>query len=660
MAKKILVDGIYPDETRIAIVENGRLEDFDYNTASKKTIKGCLYLAKVTRVEPSLQAAFIDYGNDKHGFIPFAEIHPDYYNIPVQDKQKMLEQVKMSDSSIIAPAIIEEVSNDASSPDVEVTQDEESSSEDSEVQDLDKQGEDASVKDEAEIPSVDENYLERVKKQYIAKYKIQEVIKRNQVLLVQAIKEERGNKGASFTTYISLAGRYCVIMPNSNSLGGISRKIANSEDRRRLKVVVDEINNNNSISVIIRTIGQSRKKEEILQDYDYLVKLWESIKEKTFSSNAPAFIHAEDDIIKRIIRDLYDDKTDEILIQGKDVFNSACKISGIMVASDDVKIREYKEKAPIFSRFRIDEQIANLYNQIVYLESGGYIVINHTEALIAIDINSGKATSERNIEETATKTNIEAAREIARQVKLRNLSGLIVIDFIDMMESRNRRSVERTMKDMFHNDKAKIQIGHISSFGLMEMSRQRMKPSFLESNTVICTHCNGKGVTRSSEANALMILRTVENEVCKARVQKLNIYAHPESVMYLLNYKRANVSEIETKYGISLIFHQDAQISVDSFAIEDISHNKGVAKPHRPQPIKRDHSPAEAEVVSPSDEEPNFNKSEAQVVDSGSENKLPSNRRRSRPRKRFKKPGAIPGAAAPAATPAPAALPVGE
>ena len=329
MAKKILVDGIYPDETRIAIVENGRLEDFDYNTTSKKTIKGCLYLAKVTRVEPSLQAAFIDYGNDKHGFIPFAEIHPDYYNIPIQDKQQMLDQVKMSD-----PAVMAEVVNDIPSIDAEVARDEDSPSEELEVQDLDKQGEDASVKDEAEIPSVDEIYLERVKKQYIAKYKIQEVIKRGQILLVQAIKEERGNKGASFTTYISLAGRYCVIMPNSNSLGGISRKIANSEDRRRLKVVVDEINNNNSISVIIRTIGQSRKKEEILQDYDYLVKLWESIKEKTFSSNAPAFIHAEDDIIKRIIRDLYDDKTDEILIQGKDVFNSACKISSIMVASD--------------------------------------------------------------------------------------------------------------------------------------------------------------------------------------------------------------------------------------------------------------------------------------------------------------------------------------
>jgi len=628
MAKKILVDGVYPDETRIAIVENGRLEDFDYNTASKKTIKGCIYLAKVTRVEPSLQAAFIDYGNDKHGFISFAEIHPDYYNIPIQDKQQILEQVKMNNS-----AIIEDIVNDSSSSDAEFTKDEEISSEELESQDRYEEDESVSVKDEVEIPSVDENYLERVKKQYIEKYKIQEVIKRNQILLVQAIKEERGNKGASFTTYISLAGRYCVIMPNSNSLGGISRKIANSEDRRRLKVVVDEINNNNSISVIIRTIGQSRKKEEILQDYDYLVKLWESIKEKTFSSNAPAFIHAEDDIIKRIIRDLYDDKTDEILIQGKDVFNSACKISSIMVASADVKIREYKEKIPIFSRFRIDEQIANLYNQIVYLESGGYIVINHTEALIAIDINSGKATSERNIEETATKTNIEAAREIARQVKLRNLSGLIVIDFIDMVEARNRRSVERTMKDMFYNDKAKIQISHISSFGLMEMSRQRMKPSFLESNTVICTHCNGKGVTRSSEANALMILRTIENEVCKTRSQKLNIYAHPESIMYLLNYKRANIVEIEAKYNIFLIFHQDVQISVDSFAIEDVSQNKAINKLHKPYSTKSDVSTEEIII---SDDELSFDKSQPKVI-GNLENKT-QNRRRSRPRKRFKKP----------------------
>ncbi len=625
MAKKILVDGLYPDETRIAILENGRLEDFDYNTASKKLIKGCLYLAKVTRVEPSLQAAFIDYGSDKHGFIPFAEIHPDYYNIPIQDKQAILEQVKINASTTTNEFIEKDQST---VNEVRLQAQESESSQEENV-----------ASDTAEISSVDEHYLECIKKQYSSKYRIQEVIKRNQILLVQAIKEERGNKGASFTTYISLAGRYCVIMPNSNSLGGISRKIANVEDRKRLKHIVDEINNNNDITVIIRTIGQNRDKSDIIQDYEYLIKLWNGIREKTLSSNAPDFIHAEDDIIKRIIRDVYDDQTDEILIQGKEVYDSACNISKIMVASDNVKIREYKEKLPIFTRYHIDEQIANLYNQIVYLESGGYIVINHTEALIAIDINSGKATSERNIEETATKTNIEAAREIARQVKLRNLSGLIVIDFIDMSDSKNKRSVERTMRDMFHHDKAKIQIGNISTFGLLEMSRQRLKPSFLESNTAICSHCNGKGVTRSAEANALMILRTIESEVCMARIQLLNIYAHPESVLHLLNYKRCSINEIENRYKLSLVFHQDINMSVDSFAIENINAPKLVTKSSGDRVFTKEALANVSKTTKDSKNsgDTNINKIDGQEVYSDQDIKQRNNRKRSRYRKKFNK-----------------------
>lgn len=624
MAKKILVDALYPDETRIAVIENGRLEDFDYNAISKKSIKGCLYLAKVTRVEPSLQAAFIDYGGDKHGFIPFAEIHPDYYNIPVQDKQVMLDQAKES--------------HDTSTDQPESVPDEEVSAEDAAGnQESDAATEENADKDLGDVPSVDEGFLDKIKKQYAAKYKIQEVIKRNQILLVQATKEERGNKGASFTTYISLAGRYCVIMPNSNSPGGISRKINAIEDRKRLKSIVDDINNNNSISAIIRTIGQNRDKNDILQDYNYLVTLWDNIREKTLSSTAPAFIHAEDDMIKRIIRDMYDDETDEILIQGHEVYNAACNISKIMVASDDVKIREYKEKNPIFSRYQVDEQIANLYNQVVTLESGGYIVIDHTEALIAIDVNSGKATSERNIEETATKTNIEAAREISRQVKLRNLSGLLVIDFIDMMETRNKRAVERTMKDMFYDDKAKIQLGHISNFGLLEMSRQRLKPSFLEYNAVLCTHCNGKGVTRSLESNALMILRTIESEVCKARIQKLNVYAHPESVMFILNNKRKGIFEIETKFNTAINFLQDGELSVDSFAIENVNLN-AVSKPTRQTPPP----PPQPRPMPSSEEEPSVaRRDESRPVDPDNpEKKISNSRKRYRARKRFnKKPG---------------------
>lgn len=646
MTKKILVDAAYPEETRIAITENGRLEDFDYSTVNKKNLKGGIYLAIVTRVEPSLQAAFIDYGGDKHGFIPFAEIHPDYYNIPVQDKQEILEEAKVTKT---AP---EETAQEGSEP----------------AEQIEKKESEEVNEDNNENDTIDEDQLDAIKKQYIAKYKIQEVIKRNQIILVQAIKEERGNKGAFFTSYISLAGRYCVIMPNSHSAGGISRKVSNGEDRKRLKVIVDEINNNNTISVIIRTIGQNRTKDEILRDYSYLTNLWDEIRQKTLSSTAPAFIHAEDDLIKRIIRDLYDDETDEIVIQGRELYNAAKNVSKVMVAGDEIRIREYKEKSPLFSRYKIDEQISNLYNQVVYLESGGYIVINHTEALIAVDVNSGKATSERNVEETAIKTNMEAAREVCRQIKLRNLSGLIVIDFIDMMELRNKRSVEKIMRDAFYNDRAKTQIGNLSSFGLLEMSRQRLKPSFLEHNTVICSHCNGKGVSRSLEANALMILRTIESEICRIRVQKINIYAHPESVMFILNNKRKSIHEIESKYNVALMFLQDNSLSVDSFAIENIAVN-----PINEKLEKSLHTlsgPTEKQHNNTSTERPNKNRHKnkqkpaqetkpeivapvelpnntAEIQETPVENienpteeidSKPKSRRRPRPRRKFKKP----------------------
>lgn len=556
MTKKILIDAVYPDETRVAVINNNKLEEFDYFTGAKKNLKGGIYLAVVTRVEPSLQAAFIDYGGDKHGFIPFAEIHPDYYNIPVQDKQKMLEEAQRA----------EEISETEVLVQTDVINEEEvvASDEINEQESIDESN------DQLEDNVHDDHSLERIKRRYVAQYKIQEVIKRNQILLVQAIKEERGNKGAFFTTYISLAGRYCVIMPNSHSPGGVSRKVANYEDRKRLRAIVDEIGKNNSIGAIIRTIGQSRSKEQILQDYTYLTNLWNEIREKTLSSNAPAFIHAEDDLIKRVLRDMYDDHTDEVLIQGREVYNIAKTIAEKMVESDDIKVQEYRDKIPVFTKYKVDEQIINLYNQNSYLDSGGYIVINHTEALIAIDVNSGKSTSERNIEETAFKTNMEAAKEIARQIKLRNLSGLIVIDFIDMSESRNRKAVERVLRDAFYNDKARTQVGHISSFGLLEMSRQRLKPSFLEHNAVICSHCNGKGVSRSQEANALMILRTVEGEICKSRLRKANIYAHPEPIMFILNHKRRQIHEIEQKYSVELLFVQDSSLNVDGFAIENV------------------------------------------------------------------------------------------
>lgn len=628
MAKKILVDAVYADETRVAITDNGRLEDFDYFTPNKKNISGGIYLAIVTRVEPSLQAAFIDYGGDKHGFLPFAEIHPDYYNIPIQDKQAILDEIAKENTKEETPSNSEAVG-------AEEFQDENTNN-------LDPQDE--------IIEESDDDQAEKIKQKYTAKYKIQEVIKRNQVILVQAIKEERGNKGAFFTSYISLAGRYCVIMPNSHSKGGISRKVTNPEERKKLRSVIEEVNSNNGISLIIRTIGKNRKKEEILNDYKYLSNLWNDIRDKTLSSIAPAFIHAEDDLIKRIIRDMYDDETDELVIQGKDFYNAAKNVSKAMIACDEVRIREYKERTPLFSRYKVDEQIANLYNEVVCLESGGYIVINHTEALIAVDVNSGKATSERNVEETAIKTNVEAAREICRQIKLRNLSGLLVIDFIDMMETRNKKTIERLMRDAFYNDRAKTHIGYISNFGLLEMSRQRLKPSFLEHNTAICTHCNGKGVSRSLEANSLMILRTVESEICKARVETVNIYAHPESTLFILNNKRKNIHDIESRYGVSLVFFQDATLSVDSFAIENVAPTtlpekspKSKAKQNRNKNEKREQSIAKdtpSEVETEDIDNDSSSEAEAPQVehDSSSEQEFKPKKRRPRPKIRKKKP----------------------
>lgn len=551
MVKKILVDGAYPQETRVVSLVDGGIQEIEYETSNKRQIKGNIYLAKIMRVEPSLQAAFIDFGGDKNGFLPFSEIAPQYYNIPSSDRDKLAADLH----SINRPDITSNDMEDESSSD----------SESSEERMFSLDGE-----EEAE-----ESDIENAKENLYSKYKIQDVIKKGQIILVQAQKEERGNKGASFTSYISLAGKYCVLIPNSTGKNGISRKIANQDERKRLKKIVDEmIPSDSSVSIILRTAGVKRSRYDIKRDYDYLVRLWNKVREITLQSAAPAFIHMEEDIIHKVIRDMYDHNVSEVLVDGNYAFNCAREIMHNMLPNDEKKVVEYKSKLPIFTKFGVEQQLSDLYQPVTELESGGYIVINPTEALISIDVNSGKATSERNIEETALRTNIEAAREIARQLKLRDLSGLIVVDFIDMYESKNRRAVERAFKDALSRDRARIGIGQISTFGLLEMSRQRLRGSFLEVNAKTCDHCSGKGIVRADESNAMLMLRTVEQEVCNSKVDVVNLYSHMSSVLYLLNNKRDHIKLVEAKHKIILNILEDSAANADSFSIETIVNSK--------------------------------------------------------------------------------------
>ena len=565
MDKRILIDARYPSNLQVAVVENNRLEEIEYASTTKKLIKGNVYLAKVTRIEPSLQAAFIDYGEERNGFISFSEIHPDYYNVPFKYR-KLKSQDKNEH--------VDEPGDDLASEDGEALKEGHEEGETGELGYDEVEGE--IVENDAEnISSYDENYVEKVKQENAEKYKIQEVLKKDQVLLVQVVKEVRGSKGAMFTTYISLAGKYCVVMPNCVSNGGISRRIINIEARKKLQKIFDEINKKAELSFIIRTAGQGHSKKDIQKDYNYLVKTWNNIRANTLSADAPAFIHAEDDILKKVVRDLYDKDTTEILVQGEEAYKSMALTVKLMALTRYVKIKKYNENTPIFSKFKIDEQLSSLYSSTVNLKSGAYIVINHTEALIAIDINSGKSTSERNVEETAIKTNIEAAKEIVRQIKLRDLSGLIVIDFIDMIESRNRSFVERTFRNLLKSDKARVQIGRISNFGLLEMSRQYLKPSFLELNTIPCEHCKGRGVVKSDETNATMVFKTIEGEILgNKNIEVLNVYLSPKTALFMLNHKREEIKKLEGKYNISIFILQEYKMGADSFAMETLNRKQ--------------------------------------------------------------------------------------
>lgn len=579
MSKRMLIDAAYREETRVVILDSNQILNYDYETSSKQQLKGNIYLAKVTRVEASLQAAFVDYGQERHGFLPFSEIHPDYYQIPVSDRERVKEEVRKAQQNRRGRR-----RDDAADPKLAegngnlVEGEEPNGNVFPVIEDIDGNRlseEEARNRKEAMDDAddfIDEDGIlaEHQDSPALKKYKIQEVIKRNQVILVQVIKEERGNKGAALTSYISLAGRYCVVMPNSDRQGGISRRIMDGDTRRNLRKVIDELDVPEGMSVIVRTAGSGKNDAEIKRDYEYLSRLWNTIREHTLTSKAPCFIHAEGDLLKRCVRDNYDSSIDEILVQGDEAYSSAKQFVKLLIPNHVNKVKHYKHKTPLFSKYKIEEQLAGLYRPVAQLKSGGYIVMNPTEALTSIDVNSGRATSERNIEETALKTNIEAAVEVARQIRLRDISGLIVVDFIDMAETRHRIQVERALRDAMQLDRAKIQMGRISaSFGLLEMSRQRMRPSLAELNTIECPQCQGAGMVRSAEPIAVMILRAIANALSfDSHCGELNVFVNSAQLVYILNEKRRQIAELEESYDVDIFFHYDVQLATDDYRIE--------------------------------------------------------------------------------------------
>jgi ribonuclease E len=530
MSKNMLIDAAHAEETRVVVVDGSRVEEFDFESSNRKQLRGNIYLAKVTRVEPSLQAAFIEYGGNRHGFLAFNEIHPDYYQIPVADREALMrEEAEEEDDHHHEPK--GRRGSAAAS--------------ESGAEDEDEEHEAASEDDD----DVMEEEVARRRRRLMRKYKIQEVIRRRQIMLVQVVKEERGNKGAALTTYLSLAGRYGVLMPNTARGGGISRKIETATDRRRLKGIVQSLDVPQGMGLIVRTAGAKRTKAELKRDYDYLLRLWENIRETTLHSIAPARIYEEEDLVKRAIRDLYDKDIDGVFVEGAAGFKEARDFMRMLMPSQAKKVQLYTEPTPLFVKHRVEDHLSQIYSPVVPLRSGGYLVINQTEALVAVDVNSGKSTRERNIEATALKTNMEAAEEAARQLRLRDLAGLIVIDFIDMDESKNNRSVEKKLKDCLKDDRARVQMGKISAFGLMEISRQRRRSGVLEGTTHVCEHCQGTGRVRSVESSALAALRTLELEALKGGGEAT--LKTPRAVgLYILNEKRAHLARLQQTMGL--------------------------------------------------------------------------------------------------------------
>lgn len=574
MSKKLLIDARQSEETRVISTTNDLIDDFEYEVHSRRQLKGNIYLARVTRVEPSLQAAFIEYGGNRQGFLAFSEIHPDYYRIPVEDKNKLLAEASA------------------------------------------KADEDLNLNDDSNEDNIDEfneEEFKKIKRNLYKNYKIQEVIARRQILLVQVVKEERGSKGAALSTYISIAGRYCVLMPNTPRGGGVSRKISNITDRKRLKKVVDELDVSKGMAVIIRTAGSKRTKTEIKRDYANSMKIWENVKKLTLESNAPFLIHEEGSLVKRAIRDLYHSDIDEVLVEGSEAYKVCKNYMKAVMPSHAKKVQQYvDDKLHLFQRYNLDAQLQDIFNPKVTLKSGGYIIIDQTEALVAVDVNSGRSTRERNIEDTALKNNLEAAEEFARQARLRDLSGLIVIDFIDMEENKNRISVEKKLKESMRKDRARIQIGEISHFGLLELSRQRLRPSIVENSSELCPHCAGSGRIQSIEVSAVQILRAIEEEGAPDDIIGVKVFAHSDVILHILNKKRSQLNEIENGYKILIDFNNDNTI----------------IPPQKKLEVVRKTIPRQQQEAETKEQNDNFDNDEKQ-------NKRRRNRKPTRRRKKF-------------------------
>ena len=676
----MLIDATHAEETRVVVVEGNKVDEFDFESLNKRQLSGNIYLAKVTRVEPSLQAAFVDYGGNRHGFLSFAEIHPDYYQIPVADREaliaeeeayaKSLEEEasiaqqkksrvrkrktkviaeeanndeiltsKIIDNSNTNTSIEEQTAETIAEINSDLTEDIDESNINNDKsldihtdEDIEANTEDARAEDDIiddGIESVANEDIEeevRPRKPRPRRYKIQEVIKVRQILLIQVVKEERGNKGAALTTYLSLAGRYCVLMPNTARGGGISRKITNVQDRKKIKEITSELDVPKGAGLIVRTAGAKRNRDDILRDYEYLMRQWTQIRDVTLESIAPTQIYAEGDIIKRSIRDLYNNDIDEIIVDGERGFEAAKAYMTMLMPSHVKRVKQYKNKMPLYARYQVESYLGGMFNPTVQLKSGGYIVIGVTEALVAVDVNSGKATKESSIEKTALKTNLEAADEVARQLRLRDLAGLIVIDFIDMEERRNNISVEKRMKDKLKSDRARIQVGRISGFGLMEMSRQRLRPGMLEATTKECPHCLGTGLVRSDDSQALSILREIEEEAIRKRTKEIHATVPVGISNYLLNHKRENIALIESQYGISIIIEASSTMIGTEYELEKRKTSSRIIADVFDMPTALEmETAANIEVVKNSEDDISLNNPE--------EDDKPKKRRRRRRRK---------------------------
>lgn len=676
MVKRMLVDANHPEETRVVVLDGTRLEEFDLETSTKKQNKGNIYLAKVVRVEPSLQAAFVDYGGNRHGFLAFSEIHPDYYQIPVADREALLAEVNahhedLADEDDVeqnqqpsrtaeqdnadtadadpppSPADADAVTDkenegdpgddgDADAPNQpnawsenpfsigwDIEADPAGSNAENDQQPIESQNEENAADpnkgrenaDQIDVPMISkssgieeiggedeaEENLDVHRRKFVSsrRYKIQEVIKRRQILLVQVVKEERGTKGAALTTYLSLAGRYCVLMPNSSRGGGVSRKITNSKDRRRLKSILNDLNIVDHMAVILRTAGAERSKAEVKRDYEYLQRTWNHIRDITMESRAPALIHEEANLIKRSIRDIYSRDIEEILVEGEEGYRAAKEFMKTLTPSHAKKVKRYKDDAiPLLHRYQVESQLDAMHSPTVQLKSGGSIVFGQTEALVAIDVNSGKATRERHIEETALKTNLEAAEEIARQLRLRDLAGLVVIDFIDMDENRNNHAVERRLKEALKSDRARIQVGRISHFGLLELSRQRLRPSLIEANFEVCNTCAGTGLIRSIESTSIQTLRAIEEEGLRNRTQELTVHVHPDVALYILNYKRSGLEDIQARYGMNVFVLGDDSLVPPDIKMDRVKSDTSKSGSDQKKTVKEvDDTPADDEAL---------------------------------------------------------------